>query len=538
MKISQRIVFQLVFTIASVLAISIFSMHTQSKLAETAKNFAENDYPSVLVLDKFRASFASLRIGGLYEIASTTDAERSAAKERVEQAYQASKAALAEYSKMINDDEDRGLYNDDIRLLDKYYSALKPMLAAAESKDIASADKIRTTSVTPAGEELSKNIQAHLDYNKRYVDKEVADANALISLSHSISIGASAVLLLVLAISGWRSYRAIAAPLNALNATMNEIGDKLDFTLAVPVFNEKDEVGDTAKSFNKLVDRIRRSFINIQDNCNKVSSYTSELNRAANHVSAAAEQQNEASAAIAATMEQLTVSINHVGDRAEHGNQQTSEASHHAENGHQVITKTVSEIKSISNTVDQANQSLNELDVQNGKIAASVSSIKDIADQTNLLALNAAIEAARAGETGRGFAVVADEVRKLAERTAVLTSEIDQIIRGVTDSSRQTTHRMNEARNLVESGVVRADEAMSAIDEIGKSSGTAQQMVAEIADAIREQASACNTIANQVEKIAQMANRSSAASQETATTAQHLEDAVTAMNKAITRYTL
>lgn len=47
---------------------------------------------------------------------------------------------------------------------------------------------------------------------------------------------------------------------------------------------------------------------------------------------------------------------------------------------------------------------------------------------------------------------------------------------------------------------------------------------------------ACNTIANQVEKIAQMANQSSAASQETATTAQHLDEAVAAMNKAIGRY--
>ena len=538
MKISQRILFQILLSIIALVGISGYSIYVQSRLAATAKNFAESDYPSIITLDKFASSFSRLRLTGLQDLASATESDRAAAKGKTADDYQAAKSAIAEYASMINDDEDRGHYNDDIRLLDKYYAALQPMLQAAAQNDIASANKIRSSSVSPAGDELGKAIQVHIDYNKRYVDKEVADANAMISLSHTITISVSVLLLLILGISGWRSYRAIVPPLNALNNTMNEIGDKLDFTLAVAVANERDEVGDTAKTFNKLVDRIRRSFVNIQDNCNKVSSYTRDLAQSANHVSVAAEHQNEASAAIAATMEQLTVSINHVGDRAEHGNQQTSEASRHADNGYQVITKTVAEIKSISTTVDQANHSLSELEVQNGKIATSVSSIKDIAEQTNLLALNAAIEAARAGEMGRGFAVVADEVRKLAERTAVLTSEIDQVIRGVTDTSRLTTQRMTEAQSLVEAGVVRADEAMSAIDEIGKSSGTAQQMVAEITDAIREQASACNTIANQVEKIAQMANQSSAASQETATAAQHLDDAVAAMNKAISRYRL
>ncbi|NWK80344.1 methyl-accepting chemotaxis protein [Aquitalea sp. LB_tupeE] len=536
MKISQRILFQILLSLIALVGISAYSIYVQSKLAATAKNFAEDDYPSLINLNNFSTRFAGLRLAGLQDIASISASDRMAAKAKTEQEYQAAKAAIGLYANMINDDEDRGHFNDDVRLLDKYYTALQPMLQAAERNDIAAAVKIRADTVSPVGDELNKAIQAHIDYNKRYVGKEVADANEMINLSHNVSIGTSVLLLLILAISGWRSYRAIVTPLNTLNTTMNEIGDKLDFTLSVTVINDHDEVGDTAKTFNKLIDRIRRSLLNIQDNCNKVSSYTNDLAQSANHVSAAAEHQNEASAAIAATMEQLTVSINHVGDRAEHGNQQTSEASRYADNGYQVITKTVAEIKSISTTVDQANVSLTELGAQNGKIATSVSSIKDIAEQTNLLALNAAIEAARAGEMGRGFAVVADEVRKLAERTGVLTGEIDQVIRGMTDTSRQTTQRMTEAQSLVEAGVVRADEAMVAIDEIGKSSASAQQMVAEITDAIREQAAACNTIANQVEKIAQMANQSSAASQETATTARHLDEAVAAMNKAVGRY--
>ncbi|MEN3032518.1 methyl-accepting chemotaxis protein [Chromobacterium amazonense] len=538
MSVSKKILLLILLSILTLAGISAYSLYTQSRLADTASNFSQADYPKLITLNQFGNAIASIRLVGMQVLVADSEADRLAAKAKVDAAYAAAKSTLDQYGAQVDNEDDRALYQENVRLLNRYWGTMVPLMDAALRGNLAEALRLRTTSALPAGNALTKGIAAHIDYNKRHVQQEVANARQLIETTRDITLAVTALLALLLIAIGLRCHRSISRPLHDLNQTMNRIGERLDFTLQVKVHNPSDEIGNTAATFNLLMDRIRHSMSDIAGNCAKVAAYATDLASAAGNVLQAAERQNEASSAIAATMQQLSVSIHQVGDRAEYSNQQTEEASRHADTGQQVIARTVEEIRSISHTVDHASSSLHELEEQNNRIANSVSSIKDIADQTNLLALNAAIEAARAGEMGRGFAVVADEVRKLAERTAILTGEIDHIIRGVTDTSRQTTTRMSETQQLVVSGVVRADEALITIGEIGKSSNTASQMVGEIADSIREQAHACNSIAVQVEKIAEMATQSSAAAHQTAKTAEQLDEAVAAMNQAVNRYRL
>jgi methyl-accepting chemotaxis protein len=211
-----------------------------------------------------------------------------------------------------------------------------------------------------------------------------------------------------------------------------DIEDKLDFTLQVQVHHPRDEIGSTAGL--QPPDRPGQPEpAEISDSCRQVTGYTTSLATAARHVSDAASKQNEASASIAATMEQLTVSINHVGSRAG-APVKKGQASELAVSGHSVIGRTVADIQSIHRTVGHAAQCIDDLEQQNSKVAASVGDIKDIAEQTNLLALNAAIEAARAGR--QGAALPWWPTKCASWRAAsVLTREIDEVIKGITHIS-------------------------------------------------------------------------------------------------------
>lgn len=269
-----------------------------------------------------------------------------------------------------------------------------------------------------------------------------------------------------------------------------------------------------------------------------MASAANLMSTTSTEVATASHQQSESASDMAATVEELTVSINHVGDRAHEANRIARESGTLAASGEAVINKTVSDIRDVATIVREAADLINGLEEHSLEISNVVAVIKEVADQTNLLALNAAIEAARAGEQGRGFAVVADEVRKLAERTAMSTQEISGTINTIRTSAGNAVASMEGVVNKVAKGVESAQEANEAIRLIGVGSRSTVDMVEEIATAIREQATAMNNIATQVERIAQMSEESSAAAGNSAETAQNLDHLAADMHQIVSAYRL
>lgn len=385
------------------------------------------------------------------------------------------------------------------------------------------------------GGELREQVQQLIKLQERVAKEEYEQAVVNYQRTRSLLIGLVVAGLLLAGVVSWNLIRSVTVPLGKIRDAVEHVRRSGDFTVSLPV-GRGDEVGQTTQAFNELLASLRTTLQTMLVSIGRVGDAAGELADNARQAASAASDTSESTSAMAAAIEQVTVSINHVGDATRHAMEQARAAGMHANQGGDVIHRAVGEINQIAETVRQVSGIIVQLGERSERISGVIQVIKDVADQTNLLALNAAIEAARAGESGRGFAVVADEVRKLAERTAGATGEISQMIAEIQHSSRDAVSSMETAVHQVDAGVRLAGEAGGAITRIGDSTQQVVETITSISDSILEQGAASNTIAGQVERVAQATEENSAIAQNSAESAQYVENQAREMREAAARF--
>ncbi|GGY10750.1 methyl-accepting chemotaxis protein [Paludibacterium paludis] len=294
--------------------------------------------------------------------------------------------------------------------------------------------------------------------------------------------------------------------------------------LSTPVTVRQGDKDSLIAHIAHMQEELRSMVSAIVASADEVRRLTEEVVGGAGEVADNSRQQSEGATSMAASIEQLTVSITHLSEHARDARALSEESGSLSADGGEVISRAVGEMREINRTVDQAAESIDELTAKTEAISSIMQVIRDVADQTNLLALNAAIEAARAGEAGRGFAVVADEVRKLSERTATSTQEIAGMIGDVQTGSTASRERMNEAVDRAKTGLALAEQGGESIGRIRQSASGVVGVVQDISSALNEQGIASQDIARHVEQIAQMA-------QVNAETASRTSDSVERMGQ-------
>jgi methyl-accepting chemotaxis protein len=295
--------------------------------------------------------------------------------------------------------------------------------------------------------------------------------------------------------------RGISGPLAAMTACMQRLAGG-DLDIAIPATRRRDEIGRMAEAVavfrNGMREAGRLSLEQeaVQQQKERRQAAVDQFVAAFEHsVGASLSDLTRAGAEMRATSHTMSVIAEETGARTTVMATAADEASAEVRTvagATAELTATVTEIgRDVVRSTEIAGRALDEagrtrVSVQSLSAAARtvgdvVRLIGTIASQTNLLALNATIEAARAGEAGKGFAVVASEVKSLATQTAKATQDIGAQIAGMQAAT---------------------DEAVKAIERIGGTIESVNEIAATIAAAVEQQGAATREIAGHLQEAA------------------------------------
>ncbi len=324
----------------------------------------------------------------------------------------------------------------------------------------------------------------------------------------------------------------------AILQLLDDISDLADGDLTVEATVTEDFTGTIADSINFAIAELRSLVQNVASSSEKVASSTAATRSVSLQLADSAEHQAQEIAGASAAINEMAITIDQVSSNSAESSAVAERSVSIAKNGAQVVRNTIEGMDTIREQIQDTSKRIKRLGESSQEIGDIVSLINEIADQTNILALNAAIQAAMAGEAGRGFAVVADEVQRLAERSATATKQIAGLVKTIQTDTHEAVASMEQTTAEVVKGAELANSAGTALEEIETVSTNLAELIQDISEAAKHQATTSSHISNTMNVIQEITSQTLSGTNDTATSIGDLAEMAIAMRESVSGFIL
>ena len=329
--------------------------------------------------------------------------------------------------------------------------------------------------------------------------------------------------------------RWIVKPLSRFVSGVQRVTDN-DLTTHI---NDKGAVGELKiliSDVNTLVDGLNNNVRDMMSAGENIASSAHNMNDASVKTQDSLGHQEQITSEIVSETEELTHMFKSIAANTSVAVETASSAEQAVQLSMTNINEAVTKISQLSDTIQEAEQSMLQLKTDSDDIGKILNVIHGVAEQTNLLALNAAIEAARAGDHGRGFAVVADEVRQLAQNTSSATVDIRNLIEKLQVNAQKGASTMAQGMQRVEDNVAATQQVYDALDSTARSVEEISTLNKEIETSTHSRMSSVEDISNKLREISNYTQQTSATASENVTASEKLDQTSANLKELVERF--